>query len=48
MRQRVNILYTLTSFERFDTVAGSTRNLDEVAPLVSHVARAELSLVARR
>lgn len=46
--ETVNILYTLTSFECFDTLAGSTRNLDAVAPLVSQVARAALSLVARR
>lgn len=46
--ETVNILYTLTSFECFDTLAGPTRNLDEVAPLVAQIARAALSLVARR
>jgi hypothetical protein len=45
--ETVNILYTLTSFECFDTLAGLTRSLDAVAPLVSQVARAALSLVAR-
>lgn len=33
------ILYTLTSFEAFDTLAGRERGLEEVAPLVLRLAR---------
>jgi AcrR family transcriptional regulator len=40
----VNVLYTLTSFETFDTLAGTTRSLEEVAPVVQELARAALSL----
>jgi AcrR family transcriptional regulator len=33
------ILYTLTSFETFDTLAGPDRSLEDVAPAVLHLAR---------
>ncbi len=46
--ETVNMLYTLISFECFDTLAGSTRALEEVTPLVSQLARAALSLGAER
>lgn len=42
--ETVNILYTLTSFETFDTLAGPTHSLEEVAPVVQTLARAALSL----
>lgn len=38
----VNALSALTSFEFFDTLAGPARSLEEVAPLVSQIARAAL------
>jgi AcrR family transcriptional regulator len=38
----VDVLFTLSSFETFDTLAGSTRSLEEVAPLVARLARAAL------
>ena len=40
----VNILFTLLSFETFDTLAGSTRSIEEVVPLVHRLARAALGL----
>lgn len=40
----VTILFTLTSFETFDTLAGTTRNLEEVVPVVQHLARAVVGL----
>ena len=40
----VNILYTLISFECFDTLAGSTRSPEEVTPVVQRLARAALGL----
>ncbi len=36
----VDVLFTLSSFETFDTLAGPTRSLPEVAPLVCRLARA--------
>jgi len=42
--ETVNILYTLTSFETFDTLAGPTRSLEDVTPTVQRLARAALSL----
>ena len=42
--ETVNILFTLLSFETFDTLAGSTRNIEEVAPFVQGLARAALGL----
>jgi AcrR family transcriptional regulator len=38
----VDALFTLSSFETFDTLAGPTRSLEEVAPLVARLARAAL------
>ncbi|MGZ3609470.1 MAG: TetR/AcrR family transcriptional regulator [Ktedonobacteraceae bacterium] len=40
----VNILFTLLSFETFDTLAGSTRSIEEVVLLVQRLARAALEL----
>ncbi len=40
----VNILFTLLSFETFDTLAGSSRSIEEVTPLVQASARATLEL----
>ncbi len=38
----VDVLFTLSSFETFDTLAGPTRSLQEVALLVSQLAHAAL------
>ena len=38
----VEVLFTLSSFETFDTLAGPTRSAEEVAPLVVRLARATL------
>ena len=40
----VNILFTLLSFETFDTLAGSTHSIKEVKPIVQRLARAALGL----
>ncbi len=40
----VNILFTLLSFESFDTLAGPNRSIVDVAPVVQRLARAALSL----
>jgi AcrR family transcriptional regulator len=40
----VDILYTLLSFESFDTLAGPTRSLEEVVPIIQRLARAALGL----
>ena len=40
----VNILFTLLSFETFDTLAGPNHSIEEVAPLVQRLARAALEL----
>ena len=42
--ETVDILFTLISFETFDTLAGYTRSIEEVAPLVSRLAHAALNL----
>ena len=42
--EAVDILYTLISFECFDTLAGPTRSIQEVAPVVQQLARAALAL----
>ena len=42
--EAVNVLYTLISFECFDTLAGPTRNIEELAPVVQRLARAALGL----
>jgi len=44
----VNILFTLLSFETFDTLAGSTHSIEEVLPLVQRLARAMLRLNEER
>ena len=40
----VDILYMLLGFESFDTLAGPTRSLEEVAPIIQRLARAALRL----
>ena len=40
----VNILFTLLSFESFDTLAGSTQSIEEVSPLIQRLARSTLAL----
>ena len=40
----IDILFTLSSFETFDTLAGSTRTMEEVAPLVYQLACAAVNL----
>jgi AcrR family transcriptional regulator len=42
----VNILFTLLSFETFDTLAGPAHSIEEVAPVVQRLAQAVLSLDA--
>ncbi len=42
--EMVDVLYTLIGFECFDTLAGSTRNLEEIAPVVQRLARSALGL----
>lgn len=43
----VEVLFTLSSFETFDTLAGPTRSAEEVAPLLAQLARATLLSHAR-
>ena len=40
----INILFTLLSFETFDTLAGSTRSIEDVSPLVKKLALMTLAL----
>ena len=40
----INVLYTLIGFECFDTLAGSTRSIEEVTPIVRRLAHAALGL----
>jgi AcrR family transcriptional regulator len=42
--EAVDVLYTLIGFECFDTLAGPTRNLEEIAPVVQRLARSALGL----
>jgi AcrR family transcriptional regulator len=42
--QVVDILYTLIGFEFFDTLAGPTRSLEDVVPIVARLARTALDL----
>ncbi len=42
--EAVNVLYTLISFECFDTLAGPTRSIQEVVPMVQQLARAAIEL----
>ena len=44
MDESVDVLFTLSSFETFDTLAGPARSLEDVAPLVCRLARAALGL----
>jgi AcrR family transcriptional regulator len=39
----IDLLFTLSSFETFDTLAGPTCSLQEVAPLICRLARAALT-----
>lgn len=43
----VDMLFTLSSFETFDTLAGLTRSMEEVAPLVYQLARAAFKLESK-
>nr|HET6903529.1 TetR/AcrR family transcriptional regulator [Ktedonobacteraceae bacterium] len=42
--ETVDVLFTLTSFETFDALAGATRSLEEVVPVVQHLACAAVGL----
>ena len=42
--EAVNVLYTLISFECFDTLAGPSRSIEEVSPVVQRLAREALGL----
>lgn len=42
--EMVDVLYTLISFECFDILAGPTRSLEEVVPVVQRLAHAALDL----
>jgi AcrR family transcriptional regulator len=42
--EAIDILFTLTSFETFDTLAGATREIKEVTPSVQRLARAALGV----
>ena len=42
--ETVDVLYTLLSFESFDTLAGPTRSIEEVTPVVRRLAHAALGL----
>ena len=42
--ETVDVLFTLTSFETFDTLAGPSRSLEEVVPMVQHLACAAIGL----
>jgi AcrR family transcriptional regulator len=42
--QVIDVLYTLIAFEFFDTLAGPTRSLEDVVPIVAKLARAALDL----
>jgi AcrR family transcriptional regulator len=44
VEELVNILFTLLSFENFDTLAGPTRSIEEVTPVVQRLAQAALGL----
>jgi len=48
LEKTVDILFTLSSFETSDTLAGPTRSMEEVAPLVYQFARAALKLDSTR
>ncbi len=43
----IDMLFTLTSFDTFDTLAGAAKTPEAVVPLVQHLARAAVTLPAR-
>jgi AcrR family transcriptional regulator len=45
--EAVDVLYTLTSFASFDTLAGKSRGPERVVPLVQRLARTALGLVQK-
>ncbi len=42
--EAINVLFTLIGFECFDTLAGPTRSIEEIAPMMQRLARAALGL----
>jgi AcrR family transcriptional regulator len=44
LEEAINVLFTLIGFECFDTLAGPTRSIEEVAPMMQRLARAALGL----
>ena len=42
--ETINVLYTLLSFETFDTLAGPTSSIEEVTPIVCRLVHAVLSV----
>jgi AcrR family transcriptional regulator len=42
--EAINVLFTLIGFECFDTLAGPTRSIEEVTPMIQRLARAALGL----
>jgi hypothetical protein len=44
LEEAVELLFMLSSFETFDTLAGPPRSMEDVAPLVNQLARAALKL----
>jgi AcrR family transcriptional regulator len=44
--EMVNVLFTLSGFECFDTLAGPSRAIEEVTPVVQRVARMALDISA--
>ncbi len=45
--EAVNVLYTLNSFECFDILAGPSRSIEEVVPMVQRLAHVALSMDER-
>ena len=44
LEETIDILFTLTSFETFDTLAGTTRSLEDVVSIVQRLAREVIGL----
>lgn len=44
LEETVSLLFTLTSFESFDTLAGQSQTPEEVAPLILRLARAAIGV----
>jgi AcrR family transcriptional regulator len=44
LEETVSLLFTITSFESFDTLAGSTQTPEEVAPLILRLARTAIGV----